>query len=114
MRSIANVLYPKHGIRVHAICPAGVRTPLLSDAFWERIDASNLTPMSRVVRTVEMLMSGGQMRDSKDKVVEGDQANGLAVEINMDKLFFRDQPEFTDERLEAAMGGVLADQDGGK
>ena len=93
MRSIAPVLNRTDGIRACAILPSIVKTPLMGPGMWETYPQHLFTPIETVVSAVEMLISGGTMRDSKGKEVGPQDADGLAVEVFMDKIFFREELE---------------------
>jgi hypothetical protein len=93
MRSIAPVLKRTDGIRACAILPSIVKTPLMGPGMWETYPQHLFTPIETVVSAVEMLISGGTMRDSKGKEVGPRDTGGLAVEVFMDKIFFREEPE---------------------
>lgn len=93
MRSIAPVLNKTDGIRACAILPSIVKTPLMGPGMWETYPQHLFTPIETVVSAVEMLVSGGTMRDTKGKEVDAEQADGLAVEVFLDQIFFREEPE---------------------
>ncbi|POS70847.1 3-beta-hydroxysteroid dehydrogenase [Diaporthe helianthi] len=93
MRSIAPVLKRTDGIRTGAILPSIVKTPLMGPEMWETYPQHLFTPIEAVVSAVEMLIDGGTMQDSNGKVVEAQDADGVAVEVFMDKMFFREEPE---------------------
>lgn len=93
MRSIAPVLRRTDGIRTGAILPSIVKTPLMGPGMWETYPQHLFTPIKTVVSAVEMLINGGTMRDSNGKEVDSQDAGGVAVEVFMDKMFFREEPE---------------------
>lgn len=93
MRSIAPVLRRTDGIRTGAILPSIVKTPLMGPGMWETYPQHLFTPIETVVSAVEMLIDGGTMRDSKGREVDAPDAGGVAVEVFMDKMFFREEPE---------------------
>jgi NAD(P)-dependent dehydrogenase (short-subunit alcohol dehydrogenase family) len=103
MRSIASQLHANHGIRVCSVCPGGVRTSIMADEAWDTFDPSHLTPVSMIVAAVDMLVAGGLMRDSKGKETAPGKDWGLAVEVNRDKFYFRDQVDYGDGALAAMM-----------
>lgn len=93
MRSIAPVFKKTDGIRACAILPSIVKTPLMGPGMWETYPQHLFTPIETVVSAVEMLIDGGTMRDSNGKEFGAERADGLAVEIFMDDIFFREEPE---------------------
>lgn len=93
MRSIAPVLKRTDGIRACAILPSIVKTPLMGPGMWETYPQHLFTPIETVVSAVEMLISGGTVQDSNGKEVDSQDTGGLAVEVFMDKMFFREEPE---------------------
>ncbi|KAM5347001.1 hypothetical protein ACJ41O_010006 [Fusarium nematophilum] len=99
MRSIAFPYYHTSGIRVYAICPGTVRTNLLNAQEWTSFPESYFTPLSRISSAVETLAGGGEMMDSWGRVVKEGENWGLAVEINGENVYFRDQVEFCDEAM---------------
>lgn len=103
MRSIAPTLHQKDGIRCYAICPGTVRTNLLLASEWESFPASFFTPVSKIASTVVMLEKGGELRDSKGRVVQSGKDYGLAVEINGQNHYFRDQLPWCDDAMRQVM-----------
>ncbi|KAJ3535091.1 hypothetical protein NM208_g7277 [Fusarium decemcellulare] len=99
MRSIAFPYYHSSGIRVYATCPGTVRTNLLNAKEWTSFPESYFTPLSTIASTVEMLAEGGEMTDAWGKIVRNGENWGLAVEINGDRIYFRDQMDFCDETM---------------
>ncbi|KAJ0119955.1 3-beta-hydroxysteroid dehydrogenase [Diaporthe amygdali] len=93
MRSIAPVLKRNDGIRACAILPSIVKTPLMGPGMWETYPQHLFTPIETVVSAVEMLVQGRPMRDSTGKETDSEQSEGLAVEVFMDQIFFREEPE---------------------
>lgn len=104
MRSIAASFYETDGIRVYATLPGSVRTNFLSDSEWGSFPAEYFTPVEKIASTVGMLVEGGDMTDAWDRKVPAGQDYGLAVEINCDNIYFRDQPEYCDDIMRAVMG----------
>lgn len=99
MRSIAFPYHHYNGIRVYATCPGTVKTNLLNDKEWTTFPDDYFTPISRIASTVEMLVEGGKMTDGYGKTVEDGSNYGLAVEINGENFYFREQHEYCDENM---------------
>lgn len=110
MRSIAPTLRQKDGIRAHAVCPGTVRTNLLLASEWEAFPASFFTPMSKIASTVVMLEQGGvDLTDSTGKTVPAGRDYGLAVEINGQNYYFRDQLPWCDDAMRQVMEATSVD-----
>ncbi|KAG8158594.1 hypothetical protein KVR01_011716 [Diaporthe batatas] len=111
MRSIAPVLRRTDGIRTGAVLPSIVKTPLMGPGMWETYPQHLFTPIETVVSAVEMLVSGGTMRDSTGKEVDTEQgADGVAVEVFMDKMFFREEPEPCNDDMKEVLYSLSYDR----
>lgn len=110
MRSIAPVLKRTDGIRACAILPSIVKTPLMGPGMWETYPPHLFTPIETVVSAVEMLVKGGPMRDSKGKEIDAEHADGLAVEIFMDQIFFREEPEPCNDDMKEVLYSLSYDK----
>lgn len=99
MRSIAFPYHHSSGIRVYATCPGTVRTNLMNAEEWTTFPEEYFTPLSRIASAVEMLVEGGDMTDAWGRKVGDGENYGLAVEINADKFYFREMPDFCDESM---------------
>ncbi|KAF7557047.1 hypothetical protein G7046_g6130 [Stylonectria norvegica] len=99
MRSIAVPYHQYSGIRVYAICPGTVRTNLLDSKEWSNFPAEYFTPLSRIASTVELLAEGGDLTDARGRTFKEGKNFGLAVEINGEKIYFRDKPEYCDDNM---------------
>lgn len=99
MRSIAFPYHHYNGIRVYATCPGTVKTNLLNENEWTTFPDDYFTPISRIASTVEMLVEGGRMTDAYGKTVEEGSNYGLAVEINGENFYFREQHGYCDENM---------------
>ncbi|KAH8173926.1 short chain dehydrogenase domain-containing protein [Sarocladium implicatum] len=103
MRSISPTLHKSHGIRCYAICPGTVRTNLLLPSEWEAFPSSFFTPVSKIASTVVMLEKGGQLTDSKGRVVQSGKDYGLTVEVCGENHYFRDQLPWCDDAMRQVM-----------
>lgn len=110
MRSIAPVLFRTDGIRVCAILPSIVKTPLMGPGMWETYPQHLFTPIETVVSAVDMLIRGGLMRDSNGKEVDAEEQDGLAVEIFMDHIFFREAPEPCNDDMREVLHSLSYDK----
>lgn len=110
MRSIAPVLKRTDGIRVGAILPSIVKTPLMGPGMWETYPQHLFTPIETVVSAVEMLITGGKMQDSNGKEIDAEHADGLAVEVFMDQVFFRGEPEPCNDDMKEVLYSLSYDK----
>lgn len=98
MRSIASP-YHEDGIRTYAICPGTVRTTLFDSSVYESFPEEYLTPVETIVSTVDTLVKGGSISDSRGQRVLAEDNYGLAVEVFGKEIFFRHQMEFINEGM---------------
>ncbi|KAH7159433.1 3-beta-hydroxysteroid dehydrogenase [Dactylonectria estremocensis] len=103
LRAIAPRLVSE-GIRANAILPGVVATNLMTEEDFEHYPPECFTPLEAVTGAVLQIVDGMDMSDAKGRTVQGADVYGQAVEINMNNIYFRDQPEWCDE----AMPHVLA------
>lgn len=103
MRAVAPRL-ASEGIRANAILPGVVATNLMTEEDFEHYPPEYFTPLEAVTGTVLQIVDGLDMSDAKGRTVRGANVYGQAVEINMNSIYFRDQPDWCDE----AMSHVLA------
>jgi NAD(P)-dependent dehydrogenase (short-subunit alcohol dehydrogenase family) len=98
VRSVASQ-YWSEGIRINAICPGSVRTPLVSGKVWDLFPQEYMTPVETIVSTVRMLIDGGDITDSEGCTVTAGNVYGLAVEIFVRDIFFRVQAPYISEAM---------------
>jgi NAD(P)-dependent dehydrogenase (short-subunit alcohol dehydrogenase family) len=103
MRAISFPLNHDDGVHAHAICPGTVRTNLQSSDQWANFPAEYFTPIEKIASTVVMLVNGGDLQDSKGRKVPAGKDFGLTVEITGENHYFRDQPEYCDEKMASLM-----------
>lgn len=103
MRAVAFQYHHEDGIRTYAICPGTVRTNLIPADEWKVFPPEFFTPVSKIAATVGMLVQGGEVQDSKGRKIPAGKDFGLTVEITGDNHYFRDQPEYCDERMASLM-----------
>ena len=99
MRSIAYGFRLHSGIRTYAICPGAFKTNLMTAEEKAPFPESMWTPIEKVVAVIAMLIAGGAVEDSKGRRVPAEDNYGLVVEINDDKHYFRDRPEYCDDLM---------------
>ena len=71
------------GIRVCALVPGLVPTTIMPRDILDRTDACLITPVSHICTTI-------------NDMLESDR-NATVCEASVDKLFYRDQPDFPDD-----------------
>lgn len=86
------------------------RQDAVGPGMWETYPQHLFTPIETVVSAVEMLVGGGSMRDSKGKEVDAEQADGLAVEVFMDHIFFREEPEPCNDDMKEVLYSLSYDK----
>lgn len=99
MRTVAH-LYKPEGIRVNALCPGAVRTPILPPSGWEFMPEDAFTPMGQVVEVVLGLARGeDEVVDSRGVRVAPGDMYGQAVVANGRNVYFHGLPEYYDDVL---------------
>lgn len=83
-RSCGPVFSKRDNITVNCICPAFVVTNLCPPHVLEIFPKEHITPMSTVVKAY-------------DHFLTNDDATGQVVELTLDELHFRKQPEYPNE-----------------
>lgn len=104
MRSIA-AAFKQNGIRVNAICPGSVETNLINKEYYGKLSSDLATPISKVVEGIEKLINEGNdgFTDANGIELVPEEIYGQAVEISVDKLYFRRQLEFCNESMRRMM-----------
>lgn len=74
--------HENEGIRVCALVPGLVPTTIMPQAILDRTDKSLITPPSHIVTAINDMISSNR--------------NATVCEASIDKLFYRDQPDFPD------------------
>lgn len=99
MRSIAPILH-KDGIRTNVILPGLVRSNILEEAAWAAFPAEAVTP-AKLMTDAVLRVIGGDMTDARDVTIAGPKLYGRSVEVAVDRFYFREQPEYCDEKMRA-------------
>lgn len=102
MRSIDRYLFAEN-IRVNALLPGLVLTGLLTDEELATYPQDAYIPPELIGQTVLGLIGAEDMVDSKGRKVAGNDLHGQAVEVSIRNIYFRDQPEWCDDKMEAVM-----------
>lgn len=106
-RSVGERLW-EEGIRVNALCPGVVETPLLADeAFYAIFPREIYIPMDVVTGVVSQLLSGSDMVDAKGMRVAGDEMHSRAVHVSGKSFFFVEKPEIHDEQSRITWAAMM-------
>ncbi|KAJ5278843.1 hypothetical protein N7478_004215 [Penicillium angulare] len=105
-RSMAPRLW-RDGIKMNAICPGTVITPLLTDEIKAFFDKAALIKMSHVTDVVFKCISGHEMTDSKGVSVPADELFGRSILISVERFFFVEMPELFDEPMRITYKGMV-------
>lgn len=118
LRAIASRLHIE-GIRANAICPGIVETNLTGENGWVGFPQDLFTPLEMISKTVTHLVEGKEtLTDANGIQVRPEALYGLTVEINLNSVYVRTQPEYCDESMQKIMeatdperqkGGVIKD-----
>lgn len=85
---------------MNVICPGIVETNLTGEGGWVGFPRELFTPASQITKTVLALVDGGgELVDNYGQRFSADRLYGLAVEINLDRIYVRHQHEFCDEEM---------------
>ncbi|KAK2606770.1 hypothetical protein N8I77_005499 [Diaporthe amygdali] len=98
MRSVAD--YYKHeGIRVNALCPGAVRTPIVPDKAWEAMPEDVFTPLELIADIVLKLAEGKELVDANGTRAAPDELFGKAVVANGKNIYIQPEPQYCDDVL---------------
>ncbi|KAB2572308.1 15-hydroxyprostaglandin dehydrogenase (NAD(+)) [Lasiodiplodia theobromae] len=99
-RSIAPILH-KDGIRTNVLLPGLVRSNILEEAAWAAFPAEAVTPAKLMADAVLQVIGGGDMTDARGVTIAGPKLYGRSVEVAVDRFYFREQPEYCDDKMRA-------------
>ncbi|KAJ5187613.1 hypothetical protein N7449_010607, partial [Penicillium cf. viridicatum] len=106
-RSVGEKLW-EEGVRVNALCPGVVETPLLADeTFCAIFPREILIPMDGVTGVVSQLLSGADMVDAKGMRVAGDEIHSRAVHVSGKSFLFIEKPEIHDEQTRMTWAAMM-------
>ncbi|KAJ5617872.1 Glucose/ribitol dehydrogenase [Penicillium hordei] len=106
-RSVGERLW-EEGVRVNALCPGVVETPLLADETFCAIFPRELfVPMDVVTGVVSQLLSGVDMVDAKGMRVAGDEIHSRAVHVSGKSFLFIEKPEIHDEQTRMTWAAMM-------
>ncbi|KAH8759805.1 hypothetical protein F5883DRAFT_141469 [Diaporthe sp. PMI_573] len=102
MRCVADS-YKHDGIRVNALCPGAVRTPIVPDRAWEAMPEDVFTPMELISELVLKLAAGVEIVDSNGIKVSPDELFGQAVVANGKNIYIQPVPPYCDNVMERTL-----------
>ncbi|CAI7671740.1 hypothetical protein PCG10_004797 [Penicillium crustosum] len=106
-RSVGERLW-EEGVRVNALCPGVVETPLLADETFNAIFPREIfIPLDVVTGVVSQILSGGDMVDAKGMCVAGDQMHSQAVHVSGNSFLFIEKPEIHDEQTRITWAAMM-------
>lgn len=88
---------------MNVILPGVVATALLTAEELDTYPKDSFTPVEQVVDTVLQVISGKDMTDANGRMMRGEEICGAAIEINIRNFYFRDQPDWCDEKMQGVM-----------
>lgn len=108
-RSVGKRLWAE-GIRVNAICPGVVKTPLLtaSDEYSSIFPKEVYIELQIVTSVVSQLLSGTEMVDGKGMHVDSDAMHSRALHISGKTFFFIEKPEIHDKEAQMTWNVMMA------
>lgn len=107
MRAIAGHYMVKDGIRVNALLPGAVKTPIIE---WDpNFPEDIFTPMELIAETVLNLAAGGEIVDAKGVKVPPEKAYGQAVLAHRKSIYIIPEAEYVDKAMEVLMEGTRAE-----
>ncbi|KAI3394651.1 hypothetical protein diail_2461 [Diaporthe ilicicola] len=99
MRSVAD--YYKHeGIRVNALCPGAVRTPIIPDHAWTALPDDVFTPLELIAETVLKLAEGEELVDAKGERAASEELFGKAVVASGKNIYIQHDTPYCNDVLE--------------
>ncbi|ROV97114.1 hypothetical protein VMCG_07528 [Cytospora schulzeri] len=102
MRTVAHIYKPE-GIRVNALCPGAVRTPLMPPAAWECMPEDVFTPIELIGEIVLKMAEGKEVVDSKGVRVSPEELYGQSIVANGKNFYVQSGPEYCDDVLARTM-----------
>lgn len=99
-RAIAGQYKIVDGIRVNALLPGAVKTPIIE---WGDFPEETFTPMELIVETVLNLAAGGEIVDSKGTRIPPEKAYGQALLVTGKNVYIHPETAYPDEVMAATM-----------
>ncbi|KAJ5719168.1 hypothetical protein N7493_007623 [Penicillium malachiteum] len=108
-RSVGKELW-EEGVKVNAICPGVVITPLLTPEMKAIYAEKIRIPMENVTGIVLKILSGNQVTDSKGVRVPGEELYSQVILIVGKNYYFVDHPEYFDEETSLTHSDMMITQ----
>ncbi|KAJ5788567.1 hypothetical protein N7457_003557 [Penicillium paradoxum] len=105
-RSIGDRLWAE-GIRVNALCPGVVETPLFVEALYEIFPRKTMISMDVVTKVVSQVLSGTDMLDARGMRVAGDEMHSRALHVSEKTFFFVEKPEIHNEQTQITWDAMM-------
>lgn len=109
MRCVADC-YKTEGIRVNALCPGAVRTPIVSDKAWEAMPEDVFTPLELISETVLKLADGNELVDANGTRAGPDQLFGKAVVASGKNIYIQPETPYCDDVLARTIESTKMDK----
>lgn len=100
VRSIGDRLY-KEGIRVNAICPGVVKTPLLNEELIKYFPVDIHMPIEAVASVAMKTILEDSITDSNGDCVTAAKFHSQAIHVTGQGFYLINQPPFNDEEARA-------------
>lgn len=109
MRCVADC-YKTEGIRVNALCPGAVRTPIVSDKAWEAMPEDVFTPLELIAETVLKLAGGNELVDANGTRAGPDELFGKAVVASGKNIYIQPDTPYCDDVLARTIESTKMDK----
>ncbi|KAJ5934251.1 hypothetical protein N7466_003798 [Penicillium verhagenii] len=97
----------EEGVKMNAICPGVVETPLVTPEIKAFFDERIVIPMSEVTDVVMEMMAGKAMVDSQGTTIPGEELYQRAILISGKNHYFVEMPEIYDEETRITWNGMM-------
>lgn len=95
------------GVRVNAVCPGVVITPLLTPELRAFFDDKTLIEMGHVTDVILKVISGDEVTDSKGVSVPSEEFHSRAVLISRESYYFVEMPQYFDDGTALTHHGMM-------
>lgn len=109
MRCVADY-YKTEGIRVNALCPGAVKTPIVSDKAWSAMPEDVFTPLELISGTVLKLAEGEELVDANGTRAGPDELFGKAVVASGKNLYIQSDTPYCDDVLARTIESTKMDK----
>lgn len=109
MRCVAEY-YKADGIRVNALCPGAVRTPIVPEKAWKALPEDVFTPMEVISGTVLKLAAGDEIVDANGTRAGPDELFGKAVVASGKSIYIQPDTPYCDDVLARTIESTKMDK----